>query len=200
MATSGSGASDRSYNSGGTSPTSMGAASTTTSTAFPSAMTPNSCGEPQPAQQSLALSSVRGSPSQYVKLNVGGSLQYTTIGTLTKGDNMLRAMFSGRMEVRTDAEGWILIDRCGKHFGTILNFLRDGNVPLPENRSELAELRAEAKYFCVEELAEACEKSMKDKEAAAAAMMSDVVPICRVPLITSPKEEQVPAEFISLHN
>jgi len=71
-------------------------------------------------------------PSQYVKLNVGGSLHYTTIGTLTKHDNMLRAMFSGRMEVLTDSEGWILIDRCGKHFGTILNFLRDGDVPVPD--------------------------------------------------------------------
>ena len=50
-------------------------------------------------------------PSQYVKLNVGGSLHYTTIATLTKHDNMLRAMFSGRMEVLTDADGWILIGR-----------------------------------------------------------------------------------------
>ena len=122
-----------------------------------------------------------------MKLNVGGSLHYTTIGTLTKGDNMLRAMFSGRMEVLTDTEGWILIDRCGKHFGTILNFLRDGNVPLPEMRTEVSELRAEAKYFCVDELAEACEKSMKDKDANG----HDVVPVCRVPLITSQREEQV---------
>lgn len=45
------------------------------------------------------------SSSKYVKLNVGGTLHYTTIGTLTKHDNMLRAMFSGRMEVLTDAEG-----------------------------------------------------------------------------------------------
>ena len=43
--------------------------------------------------------------SQYVKLNVGGCLFHTTIGTLTKHDNMLRAMFSGRMELLTDAEG-----------------------------------------------------------------------------------------------
>lgn len=43
--------------------------------------------------------------SKYVKLNVGGTLHYTTIGTLTKHDNMLRAMFSGRMEVLTDSEG-----------------------------------------------------------------------------------------------
>ena len=48
---------------------------------------------------------VRGSPTKYVKLNVGGSLHYTTIGTLSKQDSMLRAMFSGRMEVLTDTEG-----------------------------------------------------------------------------------------------
>ena len=136
---------------------------------------------------SSSCGSLKGNPSQYVKLNVGGSLHYTTIGTLTKGDNMLRAMFSGRMEVLTDTEGWILIDRCGKHFGTILNFLRDGNVPLPESRIDLAELRAEAKYFCVDELADACEKGMKDKEVAG----HEVVPVCRVPLITSQREEQV---------
>lgn len=48
---------------------------------------------------------VRGAPTKYVKLNVGGSLHYTTIGTLTKHDNMLRTMFSGRMEVLTDTDG-----------------------------------------------------------------------------------------------
>lgn len=42
---------------------------------------------------------------KYVKLNVGGSLHYTTIGTLTKHDNMLRAMFSGRIPLETDDEG-----------------------------------------------------------------------------------------------
>lgn len=54
---------------------------------------------------------IKGSPSQYVKLNVGGCLHYTTIGTLTKNDTMLRAMFSGRMEVLTDSEG-ILYAPC----------------------------------------------------------------------------------------
>ena len=58
---------------------------------------------------------VRGSPSQYVKLNVGGWLYYTTIGTLTKHDSMLRAMFSGRMEVLTDAEGEVdVLKSCNK--------------------------------------------------------------------------------------
>lgn len=49
---------------------------------------------------------LKGQSSQYVKLNVGGSLYYTTVGTLTKhNDTMLSAMFSGRMEVLTDSEG-----------------------------------------------------------------------------------------------
>ncbi|XP_020708177.1 BTB/POZ domain-containing adapter for CUL3-mediated RhoA degradation protein 3 [Athalia rosae] len=127
---------------------------------------------------------MKGNPSQYVKLNIGGSLHYTTIGTLTKHDTMLRAMFSGRMEVLTDSEGWILIDRCGKHFGTILNFLRDGSVPLPESVKEMAELLAEAKYYCISELAESCEQALQRKE-------REAEPICRVPLITSQREEHL---------
>jgi len=129
-------------------------------------------------------------PSQYVKLNVGGSLHYTTIATLTKHDNMLRAMFSGRMEVLTDADGWILIDRNGKHFGSILNFLRDGQIPLPDTRRELLELQAEAKYFCIDELSSACETSLSKMGWGEGGWGGDLVPICRVPLITSQKEEQ----------
>jgi hypothetical protein len=52
---------------------------------------------------------IKGNPSQYVKLNVGGFLHYTTIATLTKNDStMLSAMFSGRLEVLTDSEGILL--------------------------------------------------------------------------------------------
>ena len=56
----------------------------------------------QPAEH---RSVVKPTASKYVKLNVGGALFNTTIGTLTKQDSMLRAMFSGRMEVLTDSEG-----------------------------------------------------------------------------------------------
>ena len=48
---------------------------------------------------------IKGNASKYVKLNVGGSLYYTTISTLVKHDTMLRAMFSGRMEILTDSDG-----------------------------------------------------------------------------------------------
>lgn len=62
---------------------------------------------------------------RYVKLNVGGRLFTTSLDTLLKQDNMFRAMFSGRMDVCTDLDGYILIDRSGKHFEFILNYLRD---------------------------------------------------------------------------
>ena len=42
---------------------------------------------------------------RYVRLNVGGSLFYTTLDTLTKKDTMLRAMFSGEVAVITDEQG-----------------------------------------------------------------------------------------------
>ncbi|XP_063699962.1 BTB/POZ domain-containing adapter for CUL3-mediated RhoA degradation protein 3 [Culicoides brevitarsis] len=134
------------------------------------------------ALQQLKLENKGG---KYVKLNIGGSLFQTTISTLTKHDSMLRAMFSGRMEILTDAEGWILIDRCGKHFDIILNFLRDGSCPLPEhNLKALHEILAEAKYYCITELAEICERTILKKQ-----QQNEVEPICNVPLITSQKEE-----------
>ena len=49
---------------------------------------------------------------KYVKLNVGGSLHYTTLGTLTKHDNMLRAMFSERIPLQTDDEGSSMVCVC----------------------------------------------------------------------------------------
>lgn len=80
--------------------------------------------------------------------------------------------------------GWILIDRSGKHFGTILSFLRDGMVTLPETSKDIADLLTEAKYYCISSLVESCEQALKLKH-------REVDPICRVPLITSHKEEQL---------
>ena len=53
-----------------------------------------------------------------VKLNVGGKIYSTTLSTLRKDpDSMLCAMFSGRHELKPDAEdGAYFIDRKGKLF------------------------------------------------------------------------------------
>ena len=63
-----------------------------------------------PTQQSSeekAIEAIKHT-SKYVKLNIGGSLYYTTLDTLMKQDNMLRAMFSGRLDVKTDEDGKLI--------------------------------------------------------------------------------------------
>ncbi|CAG0924246.1 unnamed protein product, partial [Notodromas monacha] len=77
--------------------------------------------------------------------------------------------------------GWILIDRGGKHFGTILNFLRDDSVELPSTRKDLMELLAEANFYLIKDLVEACVAALKN---------TVDVPLCTVSLISSPEESQ----------
>jgi len=81
-----------------------------------------------------------------VKLNVGGVKYETTLTTLTAdGDeSMLGSMFSGRHELHTNEDGEVFIDRDGKHFGHILNVLRDSNVAVHIN--DRVALQAELKY------------------------------------------------------
>lgn len=57
--------------------------------------------------------------------------------------------------------GWILIDRCGKHFGTILNYLRDDTIALPKHRQEIKELMAEAKYYLIQGLVDMCQAALQ---------------------------------------
>ena len=108
---------------------------------------------------------------KYVKLNIGGRLFSTSIDTLTKQDNMLRAMFSGRMDSITDSDGYILIDRCGKHFDLILNYLRDEdlndlNIHLDSKTElELNEIQKEAKFYCMQPLTTLIEQKINKKSA-----------------------------------
>ncbi|XP_074602605.1 BTB/POZ domain-containing adapter for CUL3-mediated RhoA degradation protein 3-like [Brevipalpus obovatus] len=101
---------------------------------------------------------------EYVKLNVGGSLFHTTMRTLTRCDSNIRTLLSDKSVRRIDAEGYMLIDRGGKHFEKILNFLRDGSVPLPDTRMELEELLVEAKFYQIQELIDRIETKISSLE------------------------------------
>lgn len=85
---------------------------------------------------------IKGAPSKYVKLNVGGTLFYTTIGTLTKLDNMLRAMFSGRMEVLTDSEGKVCPQNNCSYSN--INMYSEGKV-CPQNNCSYSNMFSEGK-------------------------------------------------------
>ncbi|KAM6933252.1 BTB/POZ domain-containing adapter for CUL3-mediated RhoA degradation protein 2 [Xenentodon cancila] len=122
-----------------------------------------------------------GLGNKYIRLNVGGTLFYTTLQVLTRQNSMLKAMFSGKKEVFTDKEGWILIDRSGKHFGSILCYLRDGSVVLPKGRQAIQELLAEAKFYLILGLVELCQNTLQGNKEQA---------LCVIPVITSIKEEE----------
>lgn len=52
------------------------------------------------------------------------------------------------------------IDRSPKHFETVLNYIRSGDVDLPDSENELKELKREAEYYSLEKLATLCQSSM----------------------------------------
>jgi hypothetical protein len=83
----------------------------------------------------------------YVKLNVGGKKFYTSKSTITSQDTMLSAMFSERWN--RDKDGYVFIDRNGKYFDEILNFLRDGKISRPKTSEELENIKREADFYCI---------------------------------------------------
>jgi len=89
--------------------------------------------------------------SKLVKLNVGGHLFSTSLETLTKDlSSMLHAMFSGRFDTKPSEDGSYFIDRDGTHFRYILNYLRTGQLIVPQDRTVCKELLAEAEFYQVE--------------------------------------------------
>mmetsp|Transcript_31670 Transcript_31670/g.73970 ORF Transcript_31670/g.73970 Transcript_31670/m.73970 type:complete len:285 (-) Transcript_31670:83-937(-) len=97
-----------------------------------------------------------------VELNVGGMCFTTSLETL-QGDrfgpdcngsrSMLAAMFSGRIPTQRDPQGRYFIDRDGRHFQHILNYLRDGQYPIGLPMTERLEIEREASFYGLEALA-----------------------------------------------
>ena len=94
-----------------------------------------------------------------VKLNVGGVKYETTLTTLTADgdDSVLGSMFSGRHELHPDEDGEVFIDRDGKHFGHILNVLRDSSVTVPTK--DRVAFQAELAYHGI--TAKRCQRLVK---------------------------------------
>lgn len=88
-----------------------------------------------------------------VPLNVGGKIYTASLTTLTRyPKTMLAAMFSGRLPVETDANGNYFIDRDGKLFRFVLNFLRSSQLNLPSGFDEFEQLKQEADFYQIKDL------------------------------------------------
>jgi len=83
-----------------------------------------------------------------VHLNIGGHRYMTTLNTLrTDPNSMLGRMFSGQHPVLRDDDGSFVLDRDGRHFHHVLNYLRDGSVPIGLRRVERLELLREVDFY-----------------------------------------------------
>ena len=64
--------------------------------------------------------------------------------------SMLHVMFSGRFDTKPDEDGTYFIDRDGTHFRYVLNYLRTGELVVPDDKTIRHELLIEAKFYQVE--------------------------------------------------
>jgi BTB/POZ domain-containing protein KCTD7/14 len=91
-----------------------------------------------------------------INLNVGGYYFTTSLSTLLKyEDSMLAVMFSGRHDIAKDEYGRFFIDRDGKYFRFILNYVRSNDLP-PESVS--LDVLKEAEFFCMNSLIQKLEQ------------------------------------------
>ena len=99
--------------------------------------------------------------------DVGGKIFSTTIDTLTgqySEGSLLQTVFSNAAwKTARDENGFLFVDRDGKYFHLVLNFLRDGQLPRL-NQSEIESLKLEAKYYGLKKLEGYLDQVMKQKK------------------------------------
>ena len=108
-------------------------------------------------------------PNGMITLNVGGTRYTTTTTTLRGGSDadvgagkggsgtFFDTLLSGRFQVARDADGAIFIDRDGRRFRHVLNFLRAGSLHVTEAdpleaKLVYEEILEEAQFFGLERL------------------------------------------------
>jgi hypothetical protein len=92
-----------------------------------------------------------------IVLDIGGYRYTTSVQTLRRlPGTFFDAYFSGRYTMDRSEDGSIFIDRDGKHFGQVLEYLRDGVVSMAEwdapklDVGELRWLKREFGFYCIE--------------------------------------------------
>ncbi|KAL5019257.1 hypothetical protein ScPMuIL_004979 [Solemya velum] len=105
--------------------------------------------------------------SEWVKLNVGGTVFMTTRTTLCKNHkSFLYRLVQEEPDLNTDKdeEGAFLIDRDPTYFGPILNYLRHGKLVINKDLAEEGVLE-EAEFYNITELIKLCKDKIRERDA-----------------------------------
>jgi len=88
--------------------------------------------------------------SSIIKLNIGGIKYITTKGTLVNGNiGFFVSLLSGDFAAPVDEKGYYFIDRDGKYFEPILEYLRTGELNVPKHLSRKNVAR-ESKFYNID--------------------------------------------------
>jgi hypothetical protein len=112
------------------------------------------------AREVAAMHVHREAQEGRVELNIGGYRFETSVQTLRRVPHtFFDAYFSGRYAQDVCSDGSIFVDRDGKHFGHILQYMRDGVVAVAEagahpSVSLLRALKREFGFYSIELIAD----------------------------------------------
>ncbi|EFP09841.1 hypothetical protein CRE_21297 [Caenorhabditis remanei] len=102
--------------------------------------------------------------SSPIQLDVGGTIFKTSKSTLTRFDGFFKTMLETSVPVEQNQSGHIFIDRDPTHFQVILNFMRDGDVDLPDSEDTVKKISREANFYLLEGLMELCSRKLEVPE------------------------------------
>lgn len=103
----------------------------------------------------------------YVRFDVGYHLHVCHRNTIMRySDSVIARYVDPQYDTRKSPDDHIVIDRDGRHFGTILNYMRDPMSVNLDNWSndDLTDLMREADFYCLVGLVEMCEKQFQRRE------------------------------------
>ncbi|XP_014768024.1 BTB/POZ domain-containing protein kctd15 [Octopus bimaculoides] len=101
-----------------------------------------------------------------VHIDVGGVIYTSSLEILTRfPESKLARMFNGSIPIVLDSlKQHYFIDRDGKMFRHILNYLRSAKLILPDNFNEIEQLWEEAKYYDLTSMVKDVELYRKSKQ------------------------------------
>ena len=101
-----------------------------------------------------------------ITLKIGEYIFYTTRTTLRLKDGFLRT-------IADTNEKQVFIDRDGKHFRIILNYIR-GSWVLPKNTIDLEELLFESDFYCLDGLKEDIKEKLNRRTPSIETILSSI--------------------------